>query len=181
MADATYEKLRSKYKPKHIKWLLVTESPPPAGGSDKGTRHFYEDGRPENDRLFWNTMRAIYPEAHEVTEMVLARDKVKWLERFAADGFYLIESLEQSLPHGTKTSERHAAIKAGLPELVVKINKLAEPDTEIILIKSTTYKMAAETLKEAKINVVNQGLIDYPGYWREQQFVAKLSALIKKN
>lgn len=182
MATPEYEKLRQTYRPPgRVNWLLVTESPPPDDPADKGTRHFYQNDRAENDRLFWNTMRAIYPEAKDLSEAGLAKQKAKWLARFKNDGFYLIESLEQSLPHGTKTSERHQAIKAGLPELIKKIKMIADNKTKVILIKSTVYKIAAEELKSAGFNVINETFIDYPGYWREQQFAAKLSALLKKH
>jgi UDP-glucose 6-dehydrogenase len=178
MASAEYEKLRSNYRPAEIKWLFVTESPPPPPETG-GTRHFYELGVESNDRLYSNTMKALYSEAVSLSEKQLGTDKEQWLRRFADDGCYQIESLEVSLPHGTKTAERHKHISQNLPTLIEKIKALATMDTKVILIKSTVYKMASEPLKAADINVINSDFIDYPGYWREQQFVQKLSSLMK--
>jgi hypothetical protein len=181
MADAEYEKLRQQYKPSHIEWLFVTESAPPAASNTKSTRQFYRIGNYDNDRLFWSTMKALYPEARDLSKAGLEKEKAKWLERFKNDGCYQVESLDESLPHGTTTSQRHKALRDNVPQLIKKLQALVQPETKIILIKSTTYKMTAEALKEAGLNVVNDTFVDYPGFWREQQFRQKVSELMTAN
>ena len=171
-----YEQLRQSYRPQQIKWLLVAESPPPA--ADKtSTRHFYRPtAAGDGDRLFNNTIRAIYPEAPEPLELVAHKEE--WLQRFKTDDFYLIEALTESLPHGTKTKDRLEALHDAVPNLIKRTKQLAGPDTKIILIKSTTFKMCTEPLREAGLNVINTETLNYPGFWQEEPYRTKLKQLI---
>lgn len=178
--DQDYEKLRQSYKPAVIKWLFVTESPPPQAGTTS-TRHFYRAEAGEGDRLFVNTIKGLYPEAKLQSEAGIAKDKSKWLDRLKADGVYQIESLIESMPHGSSQAVRREALKAAGPDLIKRIQGLISLDTKIILVKSTVYNYLGKALKDAKLPVINEALLDYPGFWREQPYQAKLSALMAKN
>ncbi len=180
MADQQYELIRQTYKPADIKWLFVAESAPPPAGTIS-TRHFYLNDVGEGDRLFTNTVKALYPEVLNIGETDLARQKHDWLKRFQSDGCYMIESLEESLPHGTTPAVRKQKIKDILPQLITKIEALSGPNTKIILIKSNPYNIASGPLKEAGLNVINDALIDYPGYWREEPYRQKLLQTMQKH
>jgi hypothetical protein len=58
---SSYEDVRQKYKPDHIKFLLIAESPPPEPETQSSRQFYYTDRIRKDDRLFTNTIRALYP------------------------------------------------------------------------------------------------------------------------
>jgi len=173
-----YEQTRQAYKPEKIQVLLVAESPPPddfAGGS----RHFYRSEPRTDDRLFMNTIKALYPETAEMSEEEIEKEKEKWLRRFQADGFYMTETLEKSVPRIVKKPERRKLIEEALPRLIERLRELCHKNTKIILIKSNPFDVAAEPLREAGFNVLNKTLVDYPGQYNQTAYREKLAALLK--
>ena len=176
----TYEQLRQQYKPQHIKVLFIAESPPPAAAV-QSSRHFYRTDRVRvDDRLFTNTIRALYPETTDLKEPDLEKNKEAWLTRFKRDGFYMIEALEESQVHEVTKKDRQTLIAAGLPQLVKRVKELAQTTTKIILIKSNVFEIAAQPLKEAGFTVLNTELLDYPGRYNQQAYRDKLLKLSKK-
>lgn len=174
---SSYENVRQHYKPEHITLLLIAESPPPAE-TVGGSRHFYR-ATPErrDDRLFVNTIKALYPEASNLTESQIELDKEAWLRRFQADGRYMIEALEVSQRHNVTKEQRQEKIRAALPRLIERVRGLASADTKIILIKSNVFDVAAEPLRQAGFHVLNHELVDYPGRFNQRDYREKLSAL----
>lgn len=177
----SYENLRSRYKPARIAWLFIAESPPPDDAKRPSTRHFYRTDTGEGDRLFANTMKALYAAARDLSEEDLRRQKAMWLQLFQADGCYMIEALEESIEHGVKAAERVKRLKAATPRLIERVQQLALPYTKIMLIKSNPYNICAEPLRAAGYNVINDGILNYPGYWQEQAYQAKLASLMSKH
>ena len=173
----SYDKIRQRYRPDRIKILLIAESPPPPA-DDGGSRHFYRSDkiRPD-DRLFANTIKALYPEAAELKENELEQEKEKWLRKFQADGWYMIEALEESLPHEITKPERQALIARHLPRLLERVKQLADPGTKIILIKSNVFDVTAKPLREAGFTVLNTELLDYPGRFNQRAYREKLMQL----
>jgi hypothetical protein len=172
-----YDKIRQQYKPHIIKWLLIAESPPPAAGVPS-SRHFYRsDSARTDDRLFTNTIKALYPEAVDASEKELEQGKEQWLRKFQSDGWYMIEALESSLPHEVTKKQRQALIGKNLPRLLERVAHLVVKDTKIILIKSNVFDMAAEPLRLAGFKVLNTELLDYPGRFNQRAYRQKLSKL----
>lgn len=176
----SYDDIRQQYRPKRIKFLLIAESPPPSAEAG-GSRHFYrtDQVRPD-DRLFNNTIKALYPEVADMPDAELQKDKEKWLRRLQADGWYMTESLERSLRHSVTKPERQELIRQALPRLIERVRELADSDTKIILIKSNVFDVAAEPLRQAGFNVLNTRLVDYPGHFNQQAYREKLSKLVVK-
>lgn len=175
----SYDEIRRKYKPAHIKILLVAESPPPDAAT-QSSRHFYRAERiRRDDRLFVNTIKALYPEAAGQSETQLEPDKEKWLKRLQADGYYMIEALEESQIHEVTKQQRQDLIAANLPMLLKKVKTLANPGTKIILIKSNVFEIAAQPLRSAGFKVLNTELLDYPGRFNQRAYREKLSKLAK--
>lgn len=172
-----YDELRQKYRPSKIKFLLVAESPPPAADI-QSSRHFYRSDKPRrDDRLFVNTIKALYPETASLGEQELEPKKEAWLRRFQSDGWYMVEALSDSQPHETTKKQRQTKIGASLPDLIKKITELAEPETKIILVKSNVFDVAAEPLRQAGFAVLNTELLDYPGRFNQRAYRQKLSKL----
>lgn len=175
-----YDDIRQQYKPKHIRYLLIAESPPPAAGV-QSSRHFYRSDQIRiDDRLFVNTIKALYSEAAEKTESELEPDKEAWLRRFQADGWYMIEALEVSQRHKITKEQRQERIREALPRLLERVRQLATPGTKIILVKSNVFEVAAGPLRKAGFTVLNTELVDYPGRFNQRTYRVKLAQL-KKN
>jgi hypothetical protein len=173
----SYNEIRKRYRPKNIRFLLIAESPPPA--ADVGSsRHFYRSDKVRrNDRLFTNTIKALYPEAADQTETELEQAKEQWLRRFQSDGWYMIEALEKSLPHEVTKQQRQVLIKENLASLVERVSKLADKNIKLILIKSNVFDVAAEPLRQAGFTVLNTELVDYPGRFNQKAYREKLAIL----
>jgi len=176
----SYDTIRERYKPANIKVLFIAESPPPEANV-QSSRHFYRTDRiRRDDRLFVNTMRALYPgETKDATEAALEENKEMWLKRFEADGFYMIEALEVSQQHEVTKEERQKRIRRQLPRLIARMHELAGPKTRIILIKSNVFEVAAQPLKDAGFTVLNKELVDYPGHFNQRAYREKLATLLK--
>lgn len=176
-----YDKVREKYRPSHIKILLIAESPPPAPDIQSSRQFYYTDRIRHDDRLFVNTVRALYPETIDVKEADLESQKQQWLHRFQNDGFYMIEALQESQVHEVTKKQRQARISESLPQLIDRVKQLATPDTGLILIKSNVYEQAAEPLKAAGFTVLNTELVDYPGQYNQRAYREKLARLVAKH
>lgn len=175
---STYEHARERYKPKHISLLLIAESPPPSA-EVPSSRHFYRSEQVRvNDRLFTNTIWALYPETAGMPERELELHKENWLRRLQTDGVYMIEALLISQRHSVTKEQRQERIRAALPKLIARIHELASSDTRIILIKSNVFDVAAEPLRQAGFQVLNIALVDYPGRFNQRAYRQKLAALV---
>lgn len=174
---SSYEVVRQKYKPQQVKTLLIAESPPPAPNVQSSRQFYYTDRIRTDDRLFTNTIRALYPETTELKEAELEAQKEVWLRRFQQDGWYMIEALEESQVHEVTKKQRKERIRATLPRLLERVGKLATPETGIILIKSNVFEEAAEPLRRAGFRVLNTELVDYPGHYNQRAYREKLARL----
>jgi hypothetical protein len=170
----SYEDVRQKYKPKQIKFLLIAESPPPESHIQSSRQFYYTDRIRKDDRLFTNTIRALYPEPADLPEADLEAEKETWLNKFKGDGWYMIEALEESQEHEVTKKQRQAKIRESVPRLIERVKALADKDTKIILIKSNVFQAAAEPLKQAGFNVLNTELVDYPGHFNQRAYREKL-------
>jgi hypothetical protein len=179
--NMSYDLLREQYKPEHITLLLVAESPPPAADV-QSSRHFYRSDRVRrDDRLFVNTIRALYPEAAEQTEAVIETEKERWLRQLQRDGVYMIEALAQSQEHEVTKRQRQERIAEALPELERKIKALADDTAGIILIKSNVFDVAAGPLRSAGLQILNTELVDYPGRFNQRAYREKLNSLAREH
>lgn len=175
----TYDKTRKTYQPKHITVLFIAESPPPANPAEPSSRHFYRSDRTRTgDRLFVNTIKALYSDAAELTESDIEQQKEHWLQRFMHDGYYMIEALEESQVHEVTKQNRQAKIQEHLPALLAQVSTLAKPDTKIVLIKSNVFVVAAEPLRKAGFTVLNTKLVDYPGQFNQRAYRDKVQNLL---
>lgn len=175
-----YDEVRQRYRPTHIKVLLIAESPPPAAEIQSSRQFYSADRIRKDDRLFINTIRALYPEAMNKSEPELEQEKQQWLERFAADGWYMIEALETSQEHEVTKSQRQQKIQEALPHLIERVQELADTDTKIILIKSNVFNVAAEPLRQAGFTVLNTELVDYPGRYNQRAYREKVAKLAQR-
>jgi len=174
---SSYDEIREQYKPASIRFLIIAESMPPAPNVQSSRQFYYTDRIRKDDRLFTNTIRALYPEYTDTSEADLEAQKVALLKRFQADGWYMIESLRTSLRHEVTKKQRQALIAEHLPELIERVKSLANEQTKIILVKSNVFVVATEPLREAGFTVLNKELLDYPGHFNQRAYREKLAKL----
>ena len=175
----SYDTIRRTYKPASISILLIAESPPPAASIQSSRQFYYTDRIRKDDRLFVNTIRALYPETMDVSEADIEENKESWLIRFKNDGFYMIEALEESQEHEVTKKQRQARIADNIPRLLTRVKELASPKTGIILIKSNVFDVAAQPLRDHGFTVLNTELVDYPGRFNQRSYREKLASLVK--
>lgn len=172
----SYESARRKYKPSRIRFLLIAESPPPAPEIQSSRQFYYTDRIRKDDRLFTNTIRALYPETLDISEVELEQTKKIWLQKFQNDGFYMIEALDESQVHEVTKKERKELIRQNIPGIIKRVGQLADKDTKIILIKSNVFEEAAAPLRDAGFTVLNTELVDYPGRFNQKSYRTKLAS-----
>lgn len=173
-----YDAVREQYKPRRITTLFIAESQPPAAGVASSRQFYRTDTVYREDRLFSNTIRALYPAAADLPEASLKKDKEFWLRKFQDDGFYMIEALETSLAHEVTKEQRQELIREALPRLIERVKSLHAQDARIILIKSNVFEVAAEPLSSAGFTVLNEQLLDYPGRFNQKAYREKLAKLL---
>jgi hypothetical protein len=157
---------------------MIAESPPP-DKEMQSSRHFYRTDRiRKDDRLFVNTIRALYPAAADIAEEELEQNKVSWLQKFQSDGRYMVEALDTSLAHEITKQQRQELIREHIADVIKKVRGLATQGTKIILIKSNVYEVAAVPLREAGFSVANTELVDYPGRFNQRAYRDKLRRLL---
>ena len=176
---ASYDTIREKYRPAHITLLFIAESPPPAPHVQSSRQFYYTDRLRKDDRLFTNTIKALYPEAAPITEPNLEKDKEQWLKRLQQDGVYMIEALEDSQEHEVTKQQRQDRIRQSLPWLLERVTSLADQNTKIILIKSNVFDVAATPLREAGFTILNTELVDYPGRFNQRAYREKVAGLTR--
>jgi len=158
------EKARQKYLPKNIKYLLIAEAPP-----DSLERFFYFEDVKKHDYLFLGVAQAMYPDLKEKFLASKRNIEIKKsiLTKFKNDGFFLLDLSELPLTLMQESLENQ------LPNLKEKIEKVANKQTKIILIKVNVYDTAYSYLvKQGFENVINYR-IPFPGQGGQKKFQEK--------
>jgi hypothetical protein len=107
----------------------------------------------------------------EVPEGVLA-DKPAVLRRLRADGFWLIDAVDQPINH-LSPGPRRAAITAAVPQLVARCCDLA-PRRGVVICHRVVHQLTVPSLRAAGVRVLHDQPLPFPlGNWRAE-FVAGL-------
>lgn len=153
-----YEDLRERYRPERLRVLLVAESPPDPGG---GERRFFYSPELRADNLYRGVAQALYGEHDEIDIL----DKPAVLDRIKADGFWLIDAVDEPINKLGSTA-RARAIAAGVPRLAERCVELA-PELGVIICHGKVYAEAAQPLREAGVVLLHDEPLPFPlGNWR---------------
>jgi hypothetical protein len=156
-AAAWYEELRERYRPEHLRVLLVAESPPDPGD---GERRFFYSPELRADNLYRGVAQALYGE-HEIDIL----DKPAVLDRMRADGFWLIDAVDEPI-NKLGSAARARAIAAGVPRLAERCVELA-PELGVIICHGKVYAAGARPLREAGVVLLHDKPLPFPlGNWR---------------
>jgi hypothetical protein len=162
---AWYEQVREQYRPDRLEVLLIGESPPDSGA---GGRRFFYAPTLQNDNLYRGVAQGLYGDRPDLE----VADKPAVLRRLQADGFWLIDAVDQPV-NQLAPGPRRAAITAAVPQLVVRCRELA-PRRGVIICHRVVYQLAAPSLCDAGVRVLHDQPLPFPlGNWRAD-FVAGL-------
>jgi hypothetical protein len=161
-----YARATNKYKPRHIKTLLIAEAPP-----CNLDRFFYFEDVKVQDSLFLEIIGVLYPEKKQryLKSGRPAEGKMELLEMFAEDGFLLIDLYETPIA-SVSGSEAVAS-------LLSRLEKLIDKTTPIILIKTNVFDLCYPVLKEKCYNLINERL-PFPGSGQQKVFREKFSGIV---
>ena len=167
---APYSEAAEKYRPKKVRILFIQESPPYATD-----RHFYFLGVKAHDGFWVNLMKFLYaPDFSDDTSAERAR-KDHWLAQFQKDGYWTIGSMHESISKN-EHEDRVARIAAQADERVAEVRKI-KPQ-QIVLVKKSVFDALHEPLRAAKLPVVNEAAVPYPGRGQEGRFARTLRGLV---
>lgn len=151
-----------RYKPQHIRLLLVAQMPPRAGSGD-APRYFYFEDVTKHDDLFRGVVKAV------LGAEPIRRNKAALLTRLREQGVFLIDLKPNPIDPRPLT--------AFVPALVERC-RLLRPDN-IILIKVDVYDVAFQALCEAGLPVVN-ARIPFPGSGQQLEFASGMERALNE-
>jgi hypothetical protein len=167
---APYADAAAKYRPTEVRILFIQESPPYAAD-----RHFYFLDVKAHDGFWLHVMRFLYRgDFSDDTAAERAR-KDHWLKRFQADGYWTIDAVHESISKH-EHDERVEIIRTQAPERVKEV-KAIRP-RQIVLVKKSVFDGLNEPLRAAKLPVVNEVAVPYPGRGQEWRFAKILRELV---
>lgn len=150
-----YAELREKWKPEHVRLLLVAESAPDDGGIEYRRWFFYSE-RLGADNLFRGVVNALYG----TTKADLAlTGKRPWLERLRSDGVFLIDLVP--FPINKLGSPAKSAVQRENVPGCVERAKALRPDG-IIVIKKDVFSLLDGPLRAASLPLLNYHGISFP-------------------
>jgi hypothetical protein len=176
MATDAVARARRRFRPRRIRVLFVAEAPP----ADP-TRFFYFENVRKGDSLFIELIRLLYPDARSLSAKDLRSRKSRLLEKFAADGYYLIDASSRSIPKGTTLAEKRVLLRVSLPTLLKDAKRLISTHTQTVLITRSVYDVCREPLERVGIRLLNTEMIDFPGSGNQLRFRKKLGRLLVRH
>ena len=148
-----------KYRPEHIKVLLVAESPP-----QRASRYFYFQDVEHHDGLFWNVAKAVLG-----VVMKDRAEKPMYLEELKQRGVFLIDLKED--PNDPRPSWEC------VDHLIERCRELM-PE-KIIVIKGNVFDVTFTRLRDAGLPVINRR-IPFPANGDELKFAGAFAQALKQ-
>lgn len=155
------DQLRERYRPQHVRLLLVAESPPNCDGGD--FRFFYAPEM-KQDHLYRSVMEVVFSDFNPAV-----KQKTLWLERFQEAGCYLVDATDTPV-NFMDDRDRKRTLLEGLPAKLAELKALAGNGIPVVLIKKNVCEMLDGPLRVAGLNVVNRGVIPFPSNGNQGRF-----------
>jgi hypothetical protein len=134
-SPGSFKQAMVQYRPDPLRLLFIAGAPP----AYKVNRLFYFHSVQTGDALFLEMMKVIYGAAIGFTEgegfckSLSAKDvrgrKVELLNRFVADGHFLIEASERPMPDGATTSAKFGLLRQSLRGLKIRVRSFSADKT----------------------------------------------------
>lgn len=169
-----YAERRARWKPEHVRLLLIAESAPDDGGDIANRRFFYDDNLTRHDGLFREVVKALFA----VDELKSGPDaKRPWLERLRDAGVYLTD-LAPSPVNYSSPSERDAILAKNIEAAVDRILELG-PDG-VVLVKKNVFEHLQGPLLAAGQPLLHDEFIPFPGSGQQKRFRERFLAAAKR-
>lgn len=172
MAELTwYAKLREAHRPERIRVLLVGESAPDPGVSER--RFFYAPMLTGADNLFRGVVQAFYGRAPGTA----GDPKTPWLDKLKADGVFLIDLVP--FPVNALSSRDRA--KARREHVASCVEQARELDpVGVIVCHGPSFKVLNGPMRAAGLQLLHEQPIPFPlGNWRAR-FADEVSAALAR-
>jgi hypothetical protein len=143
-ADVWYQALRTRWKPRHVRLLLIGESAPDDRGDPTNRRFFYSESLSGSKNLFRSVVSALYDSG----KLSKGDAKAPWLQRLHDDGVYLID-LASSPVNSLTGSARRAALRNSVDSCVQRAAALAPEG--IIVCHTPSFRILVEPLRAANL------------------------------
>lgn len=165
-----YEDLRQQYCPKKVRVVFLAESAPAPG--DTEPRFFYAPTLSAYDNLFRGLMLSLYG----ADKTRLRGRKTEWLERFQADGFWLLDVAPRPVNKLTRR-ERRKVLESDAPEGVSQVIAVG-PEKGVVICHGGTFRVMAPKLLQARIRLLHVKPIPFPLGNHRSKFVAEVTAVL---
>ncbi|MGV1033777.1 MAG: hypothetical protein ACOYBP_00945 [Microbacteriaceae bacterium] len=162
--DPWYSERRARWKPEHVRLLLIAESAPDDGGDIANRRFFYDDNLTGKDGLFREVVRALYDNPVLVSG---PNAKKPLLEKLKADGVFLIDLAPVPVNYHSP-SERAAALQRNIDATVSLAGDLS-PDG-IVLVKQNVFDLLERPIRAAGLPLLHDAMIPFPGSGQQKRF-----------
>lgn len=162
--DPWYTERRARWKPDHVRLLLVAESAPDDGGDIANRRFFYDEHLTGKDGLFREVVRALYDNPGLQSG---PNEKTPWLERLKSDGVYLIDLAPVPVNYHSP-SERAAALQRNIDATVSLAVELMPEG--VVLVKQNVFDLLEGPVRAAGLPLLHDAMIPFPGSGQQKRF-----------
>jgi hypothetical protein len=171
--DPWYSERRARWKPDHVRLLLIAESAPDDGGDIANRRFFYDDSLTGKDGLFREVVRALFDNP---TLMSGPTSKRPWLEKLKGQHVYLIDLAPVPVNYHSP-SERAAALQRNV-ESTVSLASDLQPDG-IVLVKQNVFELLQRPILKAGLPMLHDEFIPFPGSGQQKRFRSRFAAAME--
>ncbi len=166
-----YERLRKRYYPERLKYLILTEGLTPKEKYE--TVYFYNPYSKKLDILFKHLIPLIFPRSLEL-ETPEGREEL--LLNLAKQGFYLEDVFPMQIYDERRKDVMNIWIrKSFLPKIREKISK----DTYIIIIGEELHEILYNLLKTGGYQNLNKEKVPYPTKKNSELFKTRFDKILK--
>lgn len=170
--DPWYAVQRERWRPVHVRLLLIAESPPDPGGGPR--RYFYDDDLTAQDSLF-----------REVAKTLLGADTLRngprvkppWLLQLKTLGVFLID-LAPVPVNKVQQARGEDILVRSVPDCLARVERIC-PDG-IILIKKSVFELLHAPLLRAGFPLLNTSDIPFPGSGQQKRFRRAMASTLPR-
>lgn len=163
MSTAWYDDLRDQYRPERVRYLLIGESPPDPATGDR--RFFYSPTLTGPDNLY----RGVAEAAYGTEPNFDITDKPEVLERFRADGYWLVDLCDHPVNH-LQSGQRRRELRQAVPDLITRARTIS-PAVGAIVCMTPVFRLLNEPLRTAGVRVLHDDPLPFPMNWQRARFI----------
>jgi hypothetical protein len=168
----TVSQLRESYKPETVSILFVAESPPES--NDDEVRFFYNPRQERWDHMYRSIMKAVFPDFE-----YCPGEKDKWLLKFKARGYFLVDATDRPVNH-LSSAERRRELNTAVEDKLSEIKTLVSQNTPIVLVKKNIFLAFNRPLLDAGYYVIHETFLPFPSHGHQARFIEACGNCLRK-